>query len=220
MHSFPACNSMASSSSSSSSIDKNKSPASQFITLWQSGKCDTEAHETLQEILSYCPLSGRMTHGKTGVQGFGELLSSDRWKRLSWVFGPEALSSFLGKSARDICLILGFGEEWLDAKLEKGVEFKLAIFPSSAAEVRQATWDGVAYLLQTQYGEIWNEGPKISKHWDYITTTSFDEIQQLAGYNMLRVNLVGRDHNTGESADHRYMSLQRLGAYITLLITH
>ncbi len=197
----------------------SSSPASQFIALWQSGKCDTVAHQELQEILSNCPLSGGMIHGKTGVQGFGELLSSDRWKRLSWVFGPEALTSFLGKSTRDICLILGFGEEWLDAKLEKGDEFKLAIFPSlGAAEVKQATWDGVAHLLKSQYEEVWES--KIERHWEQIKTTSFDEIQQLAGYSMLQVNLVGRDHDTGESTDDRYMSLQRLGAslYCTLYI--
>ena len=85
--------------------------AHEYIALWQSGRCDEEAHAELQEILSRCPLSGRMIHGFPPDRdpGFGRLLSSDEWKRLSWVFGPDALSSFLGKDARGICLELGFG---------------------------------------------------------------------------------------------------------------
>lgn len=82
--------------------------AHDFIALWRSGACDDAAHEQLAAILRRCPLSGRLDHGYSDT-GFGECLS-DRWKRLSWVFGPAALGSFLGKSARDICVGLGFGE--------------------------------------------------------------------------------------------------------------
>jgi len=71
------------------------------------------------------------------------LLTSDRWKRLSWIFGPDALALFLGKDARKICVLLGFGEEWLNNKIPKGKKFKLAIFPSKAVDAQCATWEGV-----------------------------------------------------------------------------
>jgi hypothetical protein len=83
--------------------------AHDFIALWRSGACDDAAHEQLATILRRCPLSGRLDHGYSSDTGFGEFLS-DRWKRLSWVFGPAALGGFMGKSARDICVGLGFGE--------------------------------------------------------------------------------------------------------------
>ena len=59
-------------------------------------------------LLSSCELTGRMIHGFPTDAGFGKLLSSDDWKRLSWVFGPDALPQFLGKSPRGVCLALGF----------------------------------------------------------------------------------------------------------------
>ena len=92
----------------SSMVDEDFA-AHDFIALWRSGACDDAAHEQLAAILRRCPLSGRLEHGYSSDKGFGEYLS-DRWKRLSWVFGPAALSGFLGKSARDICVGLGFGE--------------------------------------------------------------------------------------------------------------
>ena len=78
-----------------------------------------------------------MIHGQPDDQGFGKLLSADEWKRLSWVFGSDALAGFLGESPRGICLRLGFGEEWLDEKLKRGKLFKLCIFPSASVSATQ-----------------------------------------------------------------------------------
>ena len=61
--------------------------------------------------------------------------------------------------------------------------------------------------MEKHYPEAW---PKISPHLTQIESTSLQDLEKLAGYSMLHVNLVGRDHATGESADPRYMSLQRL----------
>jgi hypothetical protein len=137
--------------------------AADFVRLWRSGACDEDAHAQLARVLQCCPLSGRMIHGFPDDLGFGHLLSADEWKRLSWVFGPEALSRFLGKSAREICLQLGFGERWLASELFRGRLFKLAIFPSDVADSRLATWDGVEHLLQRFYPEVW--GSKVAPHW-------------------------------------------------------
>lgn len=84
-------------------------PAHEFIALWRSGACDDAAQRRLADILRRCPLSGRVTHGHSSDPGFGERLS-EGWKRLSWVFGPAALPSLLGKSAREICVGLGLSE--------------------------------------------------------------------------------------------------------------
>ena len=157
--------------------------AADFVRLWRSGACDAAAHAQLDQLLERCPLSGRMIHGLPDDPGLGHLLSTDEWKRLSWVFGPEALPGFLGKSARDICLALGFGERWLTEKLAAGTLFKLAIFPSESADSRLATWDGVEALLQAYYPEVWQS--KIVAHWERIRTTPLAELEAEAGYSML-----------------------------------
>ena len=186
------------------------SAARRFIDLWQSRDDSPEARAKLEVILSETPLSGRMIHGNRHLQeGFGVYLSFDEWKRLSWVFGPEAIRRFLGKTPREICLELGFGERWLDAKLEAGDEFVLAIFPSASADVKRATWDGVEYLLKLHYPEVW--GSKIRAHFPRIREIKKEDLYDIAGYDMEAVNLVGRyDHKTGESHENRYISLQRL----------
>jgi hypothetical protein len=63
------------------------SAAHDFVNLWQSGACDGAAHEHLRSILARTDLSGRLTHGNADQPNFGPhgLLSSDPWKRLSWV---------------------------------------------------------------------------------------------------------------------------------------
>jgi len=181
--------------------------AQRFVDLWQSGTSDEVAHDTLASILSSCELTGRMIHGLPDDPGFGKLLSSDEWKRLSWVFGPDALACFLGQSPRRICLHLGFGEEWLDRKLKQGKLFKLCVFPSASISAVNATWDNVAALLEAHYPEVW---PKIARHYARIRNSPLEELQAEGGYDMMAANLAGRDHATGESSSDEYMSLQRL----------
>ena len=155
------------------------SAAAAFVRLWQSGACDADAHAQLARLLMRCPLSGRVIHGFPDEPGFGRLLSADEWKRLSWVFGAEALAGFLGKSAREICLQLGFGEEWLAQKVAAGKRFKLAIFPASCADSQLATWDGVEALLRSEYQEVW--ASKIALHYNRIRSTPFAELEAEAG---------------------------------------
>ena len=187
--------------------------AEQFLSLWRSGACDDDAHTMLAGLLCSCELAGRVIHGQPEEPGFGKLLSSDEWKRLSWVFGSDALHGFLGRSPRGICLRLGFGERWLDEKLASGKLFKLCIFPSASVSATKATWTGVATLLETHYPEVW---PKISVHLPTIIRMSeeghdspISPIQKEACYDMHAANLAGRKAD-GESASEHYMSLQRL----------
>ena len=89
------------------SCQRPNSAAEDFLLLWESGACDDFARDQLNAILQRCPLSGRIMHGSGDDPNFGKLLATDEWKRITWVFGPEALHSFLGKSTREICLQLG-----------------------------------------------------------------------------------------------------------------
>jgi hypothetical protein len=166
------------------------SPANEFVELWLSGACDEEARAILADILSREELSGRVVHGQGDDPQFGVgLLSTDTYKRLSWIFGPDALATFLGKTPREICLLLGFGEDWLNDKTPKGKKFKLAIFPSSSVDSKCATWDGLEYILKENYPEVWS---KIADHISQIRRMGFAAIEAEAGYDMSKAHLVGR----------------------------
>ncbi len=186
-----------------------KTPAQEFIDLWRSGACDAEAHEQLRALLARSSLHGRVVHGYPGVDaGYGQKLSSDSWKRLSWVFGPEALHGFLGKSARDICHYLGFERDWLHAKIPAGKHAYLVVFPSASADAAPASWDGLRALLEKHYPEAWQAC--LQQHWARICSTQFEELEAEAGYDMAKVHYVGRNPATGKSSDHRYTSLDVL----------
>ena len=183
------------------------SAAHTFIDLWQKKDTSPKAKAKLEQILSATPLSGRISYGKKQQQGFGVYLAAEEWRRISWVFGPDAIRKFLGMSARDICLDLGFGESFLDERIAGGYEFIMVVFPSSSTDTKQATWEGAEYFLEAHYPEVWN---KISAQLPQIKAMTFEELAKVAGYDMEAVNMVGRDHATGESADENYISLQRL----------
>jgi len=181
--------------------------AQRFVDLWKSGACNAEAHSQLEQILTDFPLSGRVIHGLPEDKNFSTHLSSDGWKKVSWVFGSDALPHFLGKSAREICLLLGFGAEWLDAKVKMGVTFTLALFPSVSVDAVLADWN---HVLRTQYPPSITS--KVEPHLPYIIATDISAIESEAGYSMMQVTLKGRDPKTGEPVDRRYMSMQRLAA--------
>jgi len=185
------------------------SHADRFLLLWRAGASDQTARDELEAILDECPLAGRVIHGELGDPSFGELLSADSWKRASWVFGADALrEGFLGLSAREVCLRLGMGQSWLDAKLHgpRPKLFQLCIFPAASVAAERATWAGVARVLESQYPEAW---PRVQHHLPTIQSMPFADIQAQAGYDMLGANLAGRDPSTGESPSEHYMSLQR-----------
>lgn len=218
---------------SSWSIPKNlpvkTSAAQRFLDIWQASLSTNSTNATsktssdgkgvvtaaaarvqIQAILRETPLAGRIIHGRSDMPGFGKLLSADEWKRLSWVFGPEALSDFVGRSPREMCLKLGFGEHWLDRKLETGIQFILAVFPQDSVDTHLATWDNVeSVLLEKYYPTVWTT--HVKPHMQTIRNTSYAEMCKRGNYDMDAVNMIGRyDAVTGESHDSRYMSLQRL----------
>ena len=162
----------------------------------------------MRALLSKCPLAGRIIHGNRAADPeFGKLLSSDAWKRLSWVFGSDAIKLFLGQTPRAMCLALGMPAAWVDAKLGMGTEFTLALFPLASVDAAPATWDGVEGLLRRRYAEVW---PKVEAHWAAVRATPLAAIEAAAGYDMGKVNLAGRDAMTGQSPDARYVSLRKL----------
>eukprot|EP00750_Incisomonas_marina_P030714 INCI7642.1.p1 GENE.INCI7642.1~~INCI7642.1.p1 ORF type:complete len:476 (-),score=56.39 INCI7642.1:1223-2650(-) len=194
--------------SSEAGVQTHSSAVARFLEIWQSGACDSAARKEVEALLSSTPLGGRVLHGYEHMPGFGRLLSADEWKRLSWVFGPEAFPQFLGKTPREVCLMLGFGARWLKASLEKGKAFQLVLFPMDSVGATRADWDGVEHLLKIHYQHVWETA--VECHFAHLRETPFQDIQAAAGYDMAEVNLAGRDPVSGESADPRYMSLQRL----------
>ena len=88
--------------------------AKQFVKLWESGACDDDARAALTALErgsgGFC---GRVIHGSSTDAGARfDWLCTDHWKRLSWVFGPDAPALMLGLTPRQFCLKLGFGESW------------------------------------------------------------------------------------------------------------
>eukprot|EP00854_Cymbomonas_tetramitiformis_P019303 gene19303-23076_t len=175
--------------------------AAEFLDLWNSGVTETAVVKRLEYLLAKRTLCGRIIHGKD--DGAFVRLSVQPWKRLSWVFGPDALRTFLGKDARGICMTVGFGDEWLDAKLQAGVKFKLAVFPTDVDTFgcERATWDGLESMVSRAYPEV---AEKVTARMPQIRSESFRELQSQAGYDMLEVNLKGRE------VDTRYVSAARL----------
>ena len=74
---------------------------------------------------------------------------------------------------------LGFGEAWLDAKLQdpRPTKFQLCIFPAASVTTERATWDGEARVLETYYPEAW---PLVGPHLPYIRSVPFADIQAQA----------------------------------------
>ncbi len=109
----------------------------------------------------------------------------------------------LGHTAREICIQLGFGEEWLDKRLSEGKKFKLCIFPLTSVYGSLATWDGLAMLLKSAYPEVW---PRLEQHFETVRHMSYEEIKAEAKYCLVEANMAGRDER-GESTNKHYMSL-------------
>jgi len=193
--------------------DEANSQAQGFIDLWQrsllirehpieavSGVGLQELREALGHILEAHPLAGRLIHGRD-PSGF-DRLSTDTWKRLSWVFGPDAVQSFIGLDGWSMCRDVGMDSDWLRHELAVGTTFKLAIFPIDVqGHCLQATWDNVAVLVKNVYQEV---ADKVLAQLPAIRALSMPEIEDRAGYDMLDVNLQGRD------VDPRYVSVDRL----------
>ncbi|KAJ3294268.1 hypothetical protein HDU79_011230 [Rhizoclosmatium sp. JEL0117] len=82
-----------------------------------------------------------------------DLLSGEPGKKLSWVFGHDAFSSFAGMNHTQAMLAVGFSKSWLRKRLDDGTQHRLVIFPCSDDELVLGTWDNMMKLIKIHYGE-------------------------------------------------------------------
>lgn len=181
-----------------------------FAELWTCGSVD--ASQEIQDLARSACLHGRVIHAKEDDDFL--LLSSNRhkgvfYKKLSWVFGPDASSSFAGKDAIQVCDSLGMSKEWLEQKVRQGKKFKLVVFPVFAGDTfdcKPATWQNVATLVAKLFPEV---AAKVERHLPAIQKASYEELSREAQaqdstYDFSQINWAGRE------VDPRYMSLARL----------
>lgn len=189
--------------------NNNDNPAKEFLKLWESGASDARAKQRLKLILKRTELVGSVIYGTTDDPQFGKTLHTSKWRRLCWVFGPDALPDFLGLSAWEICIKLGFGEDWINDKLSQNYVFKMSIFPSTSVAAVPATWNGLQQRLMDVYDSVWL---KISDKFQKLQAMTIQEIQAQSSYDMKAAHDAGRiqDGTTGESTSEYYMSIQRL----------
>ena len=86
------------------------------------------------------------------------------------------------------CGYVGFGEGWLDAKLDQGKRFKLAVFPRHRLGLGDhglvGRRRGTSRGRPASYPEVW---PRLSTHFEAIRGMTIDEIEAQAGYDMRQV---------------------------------
>jgi len=125
-------------------------------------------------------------------------LSTETWKRLSWILGDYDLQNLIGKNDNQIGDYVGLLPVWIQTHLNNGYTFKLLVFKT--LNCYQATWDNVFKLVEEYYPEVW---PKVSVWIEKVKTTPWEEVEKMANFNFLEVSFKGR-------MDDNYIILKRL----------
>eukprot|EP01120_Amphizonella_sp_Union-15-10_P003428 TRINITY_DN13846_c0_g1_i1.p1 TRINITY_DN13846_c0_g1~~TRINITY_DN13846_c0_g1_i1.p1 ORF type:complete len:239 (-),score=20.08 TRINITY_DN13846_c0_g1_i1:5-721(-) len=152
--------------------------------------------------ISVSGLYGRITRGK--IPEHFERLSTEHYKRLSWVVGPDALEKFLELTGYGILKEIGCKDEWIAARISEGMQFKLALFPEQPLTyIKLATWENVLFMVEKCFPEIPpGHFIKMHSHLDKLKTMPFLEIQKMAGFNFFQVKESG-------SSNPLFMTLKR-----------
>ena len=100
------------------------------------------------------------------------LLSDEPYKELSWVCDDELLQSVLGKGPVAAMVQVGFGLDWIRARLDDGTTQRLVVFPETA-EMRKtlATWDNLFGLVRECYSPT--VAGILAPHMDALKRTSY-----------------------------------------------
>ena len=148
------------------------------------------------------PICGRITRGKSEAD-FAKL-SFDHWKPLSWVVGSDAVQQFMQHQGQheEMLKLLGFEKAWIHAKLARGEQFRLALFPlRDPATTFVATWDNVFAALPRLFPA--SVAAQVLAYEQALRTTPFAEIEAQAGYSYLEVDLAGKAHD-------KYMTVEKM----------
>jgi hypothetical protein len=116
------------------------------------------AHDASFQTIGMC---GRFIRGVNEEQL--SMLSDEPGKVLSWVCADGLLQSVLGKTPAAAMVEIGFGLDWIHARLSDGTRFRLVVFPATEeTSTTMATWDNLFALVRTCYGE--NVAAKLAPH--------------------------------------------------------
>eukprot|EP00656_Telonema_subtile_P000157 TRINITY_DN10074_c0_g1_i1.p1 TRINITY_DN10074_c0_g1~~TRINITY_DN10074_c0_g1_i1.p1 ORF type:complete len:167 (+),score=42.89 TRINITY_DN10074_c0_g1_i1:79-579(+) len=78
------------------------------------------------------------------------VLNSEPGKRLAFICDEALLGRCHGLTPAEAMVEIGFGLDWMEARLSDGTQHKLVLFPASAAVA--ATWDNMIELVGEHYG--------------------------------------------------------------------
>ncbi|MBN1803316.1 MAG: hypothetical protein JW891_17525 [Candidatus Lokiarchaeota archaeon] len=151
---------------------------------------------TKKQIVRVDSLCGRIIRG-VNPDDF-ETLTDDPDRKLVMLMGPDGLQKLLGKESYDMLVEIGYEKEYIQRKLNEGNEFKLVVF-KEGGEAIIATWDNVINLVSKTYPNISN---KIKDQIDDLKSTSFERIEEEAGFDFSKIDKIGK-------TDPRFMTHER-----------
>lgn len=103
-------------------------------------------------------LCGRILRGRPGTDDF-EKLSDDKKRLVVMLTDATGLSKFFGKTAYDMCVMIGHHPDHIKSKVEAGFVYKLVVFPENEAIL--ATWENVFKMTAEVYPDV---APFIQQH--------------------------------------------------------
>jgi hypothetical protein len=159
----------------------------QYVKLFKEGK---------KPDYHFSGICGRVIRG-TKPEHF-ERMSTEDYKRISWLLGPDALYDLIGQDSIDGMLHIGNDAEWLLYKLNDGNTFKLVVFPQ-LEDMVLATWENLMQIVSIQFPEIKPE--ILQAQIEELKKLSFDEIHAMAEFDFEEVKRFGRTHPQYFSAE-------------------
>jgi hypothetical protein len=118
-------------------------------------------------------LCGRFIRGVNNEQL--SKLSDEPGKVLSWVLGDELLQSILGMTALEAMVHIGFGLDWVQARLSDGTTFRLVVFPvGPETSTTLATWDNLLALARDAYPAA--VADRLAPHLESLKTRPIESI--------------------------------------------
>jgi hypothetical protein len=151
---------------------------------------------TAGESVQVEQLCGRIIRG-TSPEDF-ETLTNDSTRKIVMLMGPDGLEQLPGRTGHDMLRTIGYAPHHIEHLVEKGMDFRLAVFPESRI-ARPATWDNMLDITGMVYPEVRED---LLAHRDKLQQVPFAEIQQQAGFNFHEVDRNG-------ATDSRYMTPER-----------
>jgi nicotinamidase-related amidase len=141
-------------------------------------------------------LVGRIIRGKR-PEDFATL-TDDPKRQLVLLMGPDGLERLAGKNGYDMLVEIGYDRDYIKRKILDGNQFKLIVY-RSGKNADLANWDNVIRIVSDAYPQV---AGKLRRNAAELRTTTFDQIERLAGFDFSDVDAIGE-------SDSRYMTAER-----------